>query len=117
CFWNICCRYWRRSAGADFSKRADFPNRLLAQPRRLHLLPEGGAGLGHGGAAILLALLQEALLMRAEAGDPRPDFGLEVTPQVWSRDLGGPLQAGNEVGVGEDGLDVRHRRGCGNGLE
>ena len=37
--------------------------------------------LGHGGAAIGLALPVEPLLMGAEIGDPRLDLGLEVVPR------------------------------------
>ena len=41
--------------------------------------------LRHGRAAIGLALAVEPLLMGAEIGDPRPDLGLEVLPQVKTR--------------------------------
>ena len=43
--------------------------------------------LGHGGAAIGLALPAEPFLMRAEIGDPRLDLGLEFVAQVEPRDL------------------------------
>ena len=43
---------------------------------------QGGVDLGHGGRAIGLALAVEPLLMGAETGDPRPDLGLEILPQV-----------------------------------
>ena len=49
------------------------------------LVLEGGVDLGHGGAAIGLALPVEPLLMRAEIGDPRLDLGLEFVPQVGPR--------------------------------
>ena len=44
-----------------------------------------GVDLGHGGAAIGLALPVEPLLMGAEIGDPRLDLGLEILPQVETR--------------------------------
>ena len=55
---------------------------LFPEPRRQLAFPERGVDLGHGGAAIGLALAVEPLLMGAEIGDPRPDLGLEFLPQV-----------------------------------
>jgi len=58
---------------------------LLLQPRWQLTLLQDGVDLGHGGAAIGLALPAEPLLMRAKTGDPRLDLGLDLVPQVGPR--------------------------------
>src|SRR6185436_15834411 len=57
--------------------------------RRL-AFPERSVDLRHGRAAIGLTLAVEPLLMGAEIGDPRPDLGLEILPQVESRQRSRP---------------------------
>src|ERR1700716_2989030 len=79
------------------------------------MLPEGGADLGQGGAAIGLALPAEPLLMGAEVGHPRPYLGLEVVAEVDSRHLDRPRWLGHRCGEGEGGVGIRHRRGHENG--
>src|SRR6266702_581311 len=48
---------------------------LLAEPRWHRIFAQGRVDLGHGGAAIGLALAMEAFLMGAEIGDAGPDLG------------------------------------------
>ena len=66
--------------------------------------------LGHGGAAIGLALPAEPLLMRAEIGDPRLDLGPELLPQVGPRWWGRFWPFGNGAAHGQQGRDVVQRR-------
>ena len=99
------------------------------QERRRYLPTRGepafaqrGVDLGHGGAAIGLALPVEPLLMGAEIGDPGLDLGnlrLEAAAQVGPRDrlhhapfAGVSCGAGfgRSSGLGHQRLDVRHRR-------
>ena len=61
------------------------PGSTLPGPRRRLTFPESSVDLRHGRAAIGLALAVEPLLMGAEIGDPRPDLGLEILPQVKTR--------------------------------
>ena len=57
--------------------------RLFIEPRRRQFaFLQGGVDFGHGGRAISLALAVEPFLMGTETGDPRPDLGLEIFPQV-----------------------------------
>src|SRR3954454_19997594 len=49
---------------------------LFAQPRRRSIFAERRLNLGHGRAAVCLALPEEALLMGAKTRDPRLDFVL-----------------------------------------
>jgi hypothetical protein len=64
---------------------------LFAKSRGRNALLERGVDLGHGGAAIGLALPVEAFLMGAEAGDACLYLGLfrlEFAPEVDPRDRG-----------------------------
>ena len=60
--------------------------------------------LGHGGAAIGLALAVEAFLVGAEIGDAGLDLGLEINPDIGSRR--GRLRRDGNGRVGQEGVEI-----------